>query len=103
MTVIIISTWSNKEIIAKLDANTNTVIIEKSIPYLKVLLRQRMLDLNLPIKISIDGHNIFEIKVEPNVKTMARTLLDRGDSNYIFDVAILIEKIGNQWKISQSE
>ena len=91
------------EIIVRYERAQNKIVVEKSAPYLKILLKQEMLDLNQPIKIAVDDQTL-EIRVAPSASTLAKTLEDRGDINYCFEVAILIEKDpanGNLFKVSQ--
>ncbi len=69
---------------------------------IRVLLRSEMLDLSQPISVSVDGADLGLVTVQPNIKTMTRTLLERGDPSYQFEAEILIEK-AQEWTINRAE
>ena len=87
------------EVIAKIDRKENAVMIEKAGTYLRILLSQRSLDLSKPVTVTVESRS-FKRRVRPNLATMVRTCLERGDPNYIFDSELVLEKKDDQWRLS---
>ena len=55
-----------------------------------ILAGQKMVDFSKEITLKTDN-GTFKKKVQPSAETMSRTLLERGDPNYIFPGEIVIE------------
>ncbi|MBF0316212.1 MAG: hypothetical protein HQK52_22535 [Oligoflexia bacterium] len=93
-----------QEIVAGYDFASNTITIETPAPtYLKILLKQGMVDFSRDIRVIVNGESLFE-RVVVKQQTRRRTLLDRGDPNYIFDAALLLSNRTNangRWELSQ--
>ena len=69
---------------------------------IRILITDCMLNTSCAVKISI-GLQDFVVKLYPSVATMARTLLERGDPNYMFESEIILSKINSdsgEWTIS---
>ena len=86
----------NATITATLDQAANAVHVETAGDRLRLLLSGRMLDLAKPVTVTIGGQSLT-LKVTPRLDLMAQTLLDRGDPDYIFESAILLEKQNGVW------
>ena len=84
-----------------MDKAANAIVIEKTTDWLRLLLNGSMLDLSKPVTVKIAG-KVFTVTVHPNLRTMARTLVDRGDPNYCFEAEITVEKNGDTWRVSGS-
>jgi len=87
------------DIIARYDRKANAVIIEKAGSFLRILLSSAMLDLSKPVSIEIDGKT-FRGKVRPSLKTMLRTVQERGDPRFIFDAEATLERRDGAWAVS---
>ncbi|QEG23966.1 PHB depolymerase family esterase [Mariniblastus fucicola] len=61
---------------------------------IKLLLREEMFDFSRPITITAGGKD-YSVTPKPHLKTMVQTLVDRGDVNYAFPVAIEVRKNKN--------
>ena len=85
----------------RLDKAANAIAIEKTTAWLRLLLSATMLDLSKPVTVTVGG-KAFVVQPRPNLKTMVRTLVDRGDPNYCFEAEITVEKNGDTWSVSAS-
>lgn len=85
----------------RVDKTANAITIEKTTPWLRLLLNGNMLDLSKPVTVALNGKT-FTVTAHPNLKTMSRTLVDRGDPNYCFEAEITIEKHGDTWSVTGS-
>ncbi|MBN1422602.1 MAG: hypothetical protein JXP34_27740 [Planctomycetes bacterium] len=90
------------EIIARYDRKANAITVEKAGSYLRILLSSAMLDLSKPIAVKVDGKT-FRGSVRPSLKTMLRTVLERGDPRYIFQAACVLERRDGAWAVSGLE
>ena len=81
------------------DTSQRRIRIEQTGSYLRLLLSDRMVDLSQPVTIE---HHATEVtgRPRPNLKTMIRTLLERGDPNYIFAAECTLERTDGAWQIS---
>ena len=60
-----------------------------------------MLDLSQTIKIEIYGQ-IFEIDPFLHIKTLIKTVLERGDPEWLFPTEIILEQLDDEsWQISR--
>lgn len=89
---------------ATLDRDSNTIHIreEGCGSYICILINDHMLDTRSEVKVTI-GVQEFMIKVRPSLATMARTLLERGDPNFMFESEICLSRHVSesvQWEIS---
>lgn len=75
---------------ASYDKKTNTITVFGSPKKIRVLLNEDMVDFSKEITVKTDQGS-FKTKVKPSIKTMVRTLLERGDPRYIFPGEILID------------
>lgn len=87
------------EIVARVDRDANAVTVEKPAPYLRLLLSGRMLDLSRPVTIRV-GSEAFEGRARPNLKTMLRTTLERGDPNFTFEAEVVLQQKKGRWGLS---
>ena len=95
------------EIIVRLDSKNNSIYIDSPIRYLRILLNNRMIEMSKEVKIYYKGQ-FKSINLTHNFQTERRTLLERGDYNYIFSACIIFEckdlehfKIGQYDEISE--
>ena len=88
-----------KEIDVVIDKAGNALRFMKTAPLQRVLLSQGMLDLGKPVSIVVDSQTVT-FKPRPNLRTMVRTLADRGDANYIFEAEVALSKTDETtWKM----
>ena len=81
-----------KRVSARLDSGNNTVEIEESdYKHLIIWLNDSMADLDKPVKVVMNGEEVFNDMVERNANTMRKNLIARGDPNYAFPAKIEIE------------
>ena len=95
------------EIIVRLDSKNNSIYIDTPIRYLRILLNNRMIEMSKEVKIYYKGQ-FKTINLTHNFQTERRTLLERGDYNYIFSACIIFEckdlehfKIGQYDEVSE--
>jgi len=86
------------ELVVKLDKASNTVVVETPVSEFAVLLNSEMFDLSKPVKVTVGGKD-HTVQVKGSLKNMAATLLNRGDSNYVFEGRISVKKDGDAWKV----
>lgn len=94
-------TLGTDEIIASVDTVHNTVVVEKAKTYLKILLSGNMLDLSKTVHIRVGGQQL-DVQARPTLQQQARTLLDRGDPQYIFEAQVVLIEAQGQWTIAQA-
>ncbi len=87
---------------ASYDRATNQINLSgiEGLKRIRVLLRQEMLDLDQAILVTVDGQTLDSVRVVPNLSTMTRTLLERGDPSYQFDAEIILEQTPT-WTVRQ--
>ncbi|MEI6809849.1 MAG: hypothetical protein WCN95_14115 [bacterium] len=95
------ATLADDRIDVRVDKTANAISIEKTTSWLRLLLNGNMLDLSKPVIVTLDGKT-FSVMAHPNLKTMSRTLIDRGDPNYCFEAEITVEKNGDTWSVTGS-
>ena len=89
------------EAIVRMDSKNNSFYIDSQIKYLRILVNEKMMDLTKEIHIYYKNQ-MKKITVTHNFQTERRTLLERGDYNYIFSAAIIFEcKDLEHFKIAQ--
>lgn len=82
----------------RIDKAANAITVTKSTTWLRLLLNGNMLDLSKPVTVTVGG-KAFTVSPRPNLSTMVRTLVDRGDPSYCFEAEITIEKAGDAWRV----
>ncbi|BBM84371.1 hypothetical protein [Candidatus Uabimicrobium amorphum] len=92
-------TTKYSDIDVHLNREENAIVIEESGDYLRLLINDKMLDIDKPITIKIAQQN-FTIKPQPHWKNAVRTLLDRGDKNYIFPVICEVNRNSSGWVVT---
>jgi hypothetical protein len=84
-------------IVAECDREANTVTFSEIGNHVEILLHETQIDLLQTVRVTVEGHTL-ERKPEPRLSMMIRTLLDRGDPNYIFPAAFsLIKNPEGDW------
>ncbi|MGE0432794.1 MAG: transglutaminase domain-containing protein [Planctomycetota bacterium] len=91
-----IAQTGSQQIVARLDHDANAVIVESSGSFLRGLLSERMLDLSKPVTIRIGGQ-VLSLTVEPRLRVMLQSMLDRGDPRYMFDAAVTLRRANGLW------
>jgi len=84
------------EIVVSADRTQNVIMVEQPADGLVILISSKMFNLSKSLTIKV-GTKELQVTVEPKVKTMVKTLLDRGDPNYIFEGAVRIIRKDGQW------
>ena len=86
----------------RMSDSENTIEIEsiKSVRSLRILLAQQHFDFEKPVSLFVEGTLVDKILAKPNLSTMTRSLLERGDPSYIFHAEINLVQDGESWKIS---
>lgn len=78
-------------IIARIDRQRNAITIEGDLPgALRILLSGDMLDLSRGVTLDWEGGGPLRVLPEPSLRNLLRTLIERGDPNYMFEAAITI-------------
>ena len=72
---------------AECKENVVTLKTEK-VEGLTVYLDRRLVDFAKPVRVVVDGKEVFAGKVAPRLSVLCRTLAERGDVNLAFDVEI---------------
>ncbi|CAG9946026.1 unnamed protein product [Clonostachys rosea f. rosea IK726] len=85
-------------IVARLDATSNGVAIEKARTILRILLNDEMLDLDRPIQVSV-GRQDLEVQVRRDEELQVATLAQRCDSRWVFSAAIDLVQDADGWHI----
>ncbi|HHY82087.1 MAG TPA: hypothetical protein GX505_05330 [Clostridiales bacterium] len=89
------------EIKARLDAESNSVIIDVADVKdgFTVLLNEQMLDIFKPVNIEVEGRH-FTVNVKPSEEFIRKTTFERGDYNYQFAACIVLRKSNGEWSIA---
>lgn len=84
---------------ATIDPSENKITLSQldRVSHLRILLRTDMIDFNKPIQVVVDTNEVAKVTLQPNLQTMTRTLLERGDRSYIFHADIELKKTGSVW------
>ena len=88
---------------ACVDHGTNSIQVKNASQcgtWLRILINSSMLDLKRKVKISI-GDQEFQVKLYASLQTLSRTLLERGDPNFMFESELILCKAESGcWEIS---
>ena len=92
-----------RRIEAVISYDSNTVYV-KSEPecsfWIRLLLCDGLVDTKRAVVIEMGGVR-FTVKLRPSMATMTRTLLERGDPNFMFESEVVLSKAGSeQWQIT---
>ena len=89
-----------ERVVARLDRASNTVHVEQAGASLRIRLRGEMLDLDREVRIVLPGGEL-RTHVRPDLATMARTLLERGDPHHMFAVEIAVTRAADgAWSLA---
>ncbi|HYX37551.1 MAG TPA: prolyl oligopeptidase family serine peptidase [Oligoflexus sp.] len=87
---------------ASYDQTTNSIRLapSESMVGLRVLLHPSMVDFSRPVTLTIGSELMDRVQVRPNLRTMTRTLLERGDAHYMFQAEIQLQKLADgRWTV----
>jgi hypothetical protein len=87
------------QIRATFDKSQQRFRVDQVGSYLRILLSDRMLDLSQLLTLEHHG-TVVTGRPQPNLKTMLRTLLERGDPNYIFAAECTLECSNGAWRVA---
>ncbi|CAI6099781.1 unnamed protein product [Clonostachys chloroleuca] len=85
-------------IVARLEAASNGIVIEKARTILRILLNDEMLDLDRPIQVSV-GRQELEVQVRRDEELQVATLAQRCDPRWVFSAAIDLVQDADGWHI----
>ncbi|WP_141734394.1 prolyl oligopeptidase family serine peptidase [Oligoflexus tunisiensis] len=94
--------WNAGVIQASFDKTKNSIqlVPAESMDGMRVLIHQSMLDFNQPVNVYVGDELMASVKVQANLRTMTRTLLERGDPEYMFHGEIQVKKTADgQWTV----
>lgn len=89
-----------REISVALIEGENSIRVERAGDYLKLLIRDDMLDAGQPVVVKV-GDRSFSVRITGSIRNMAATLLDRGDPEFMFESAIALRKKDGEWWIAE--
>lgn len=73
-----------------------------SLDAIRVLVHPKMLDFSRDVTVSVDSQKVGRLTLNADRQIMARTLLERGDSNYIFPAEINLKQAEDgSWTIKE--
>ena len=78
-------------IVAECEPSANAVTFTEIGNHAEILLHEKRFDLTRPVSVTVQGRRI-ERMPQPRLATMIRTLLDRGDPDYVFPAALSLTK-----------
>lgn len=89
---------------ASFDRDSNAIHITEGGcgSWIRILISDRMLNTRCAVKVTV-GDQEFVVQLNPSLATMARTLLERGDPNFMFESEVILSKVdteSGQWEIS---
>jgi dienelactone hydrolase len=67
--------------------------------HLRILLRPSMIKFDQPVSVVVEDQELAPVTVKPDAQIMTRTLLERGDRNYIFSAQIELKKEDGKWEV----
>ena len=77
---------------ARVQRSGNTIeILSSDYSSLTIYLNDEMFDLEIPVRVTFDGRQIFEGSVTRSPETMRRTLRERSDLSYIYPASITVQ------------
>ena len=88
---------------ACVDRDTNSIHVKNASrcgAWLRILISSSMVDLQRNVKVSI-GDQEFQVKLYASLQMLSRTLLERGDPNFMFESEVILSKTPlGSWEIS---
>lgn len=88
---------------AAVNYDSNTIYIKNESEcssWTRLLLCDGLVDMKRAVVIEIGGDK-FTVKLRPSLATMTRTLLERGDPNFMFESEVVLSKADSgQWQIA---
>ena len=86
---------AGQTIIAKREGQDVTIEKAEGGEELIVLLNDAMVDLDKPVKVTMDGKTLFDGIASRTLKSLHSTLNERGDPHLIFDSAVTVRLVGS--------
>ncbi len=85
--------WENRpqSIDARVDGQTITLDVRGGLPSVTVRLDDRLLDLDKPVSIVVNGSQAFSGMIARSLKTLAQTLEERGDPKLMFSAEVTVQ------------
>ena len=80
-----------EEIVARLEPKQNLIALETLGQGVRLLLNDKMLDLDKPVRVSLDG-TVREVRVKRSVANLMRTMAQRGDYEQAYPAAIVAKR-----------
>jgi len=95
------SSRTQGEIIAHLDAKTNSIIVDSSTVYgsFTFLLNEKMLDIFKPVNFQIEDQH-FKVNIKLSEKFLEYTTFERGDVNFQFPAGIVLNRENDEWHVT---
>ena len=94
---------NTKSIEATVSNESNKIYIKKESEcgsWIRILLCDLMVAMKHEVVIEIGGET-FTVKLKPSLATMTRTLLERGDPNFMFESEVILSKTDSgRWHIA---
>lgn len=79
-----------RKVVASIEKQTIQITTE-NVSQVTVRLRDDLLDLDQPIKVMLNGKQVFEGKVERSIKIIGKTLNERHDPGLSYDAEIVVK------------
>ena len=91
------SRLTGEEIHVRLDKKRNRIIVKKAHSYIRILLRDELLDLSKQIHIHVGGQ-VLHIRVNRSLRELVKSLLQRGDPSYFFEASVILFRDKGRWQ-----
>lgn len=78
-------------VVASVDGQTITIEKADKISSLTLRLDDKLVDLNQPVTVQMDGKELFQGRLTRTIKTLYQTLQERGDQQYMFPAEVDVE------------
>ena len=79
---------ADTKVVARREGQNISIESAEGIGKLKIRFNDEMVDLDQSVTISMDGKQLFSGKLERNIKTLAATMLDRGDPKAVYSAEV---------------
>jgi hypothetical protein len=86
---------AGQTVVASRERHDITIEKAEGVDELIVLLSDAMVDLDKPVKVTLNGKALFQGAAPRTIKSLHATLSDRGDPHLIFDSSLTVRHAGS--------
>ncbi len=88
------------EVRARVERESNTVVVEEARTYLRLWLSPRLLDLARPVRLVV-GKQSWQLQVAPSLRWLLHSLAQCGDPGLMAPACVTLRQASGKWEVEQ--